>query len=755
MTAAVPVERLVFDVTGMDCADCARSVERVVGALPGVASAQVSFGTGTLTVDPASDTAGIPGLTRAVGGAVDRAGYTATVRIAGELRTGARTPWWKHRKLIPTAIAAVLWMAAFVALHGADARTASTVLFALAIAIGGYPIARAAVASLSAKRLDMNVLMSISVIGAAALGDWSEGGLVVVLFSIGTTLQAITFDRTRSAIRGLLDQAPAEARVLRQGIEVTVAARDLVVGDVVRVRPGDRLPADGEVLDGASSIQQAAITGESMPVNKTVGDEVYAGTLNGPGTLLVRVAKRASDSVLATIVHLVEEAQASRAPSQQLVDRFAEIYTPVVVAAAALLAVGGSIVTGDTSTWVYRALVLLVIACPCALVISTPVSIVSAIGAATRMGILVKGGAALEDMARVRTIAFDKTGTLTLGRPSVTAVIPFAEASEGSVLALAAAVERHSEHPLARAIVARALHDNLAVPDAGEFSALTGRGVIATVNGERLAIGSDRLLESYDVVPETLRGVQDVAERYAARGESALTLVRVDGESSIVLGVVVVADRARGHAPAALTRLREKGITTLAMLSGDREAVASSVATSVGVDTVRADLMPDDKARVIAELKESGPVAMIGDGVNDAPALATADVGIAMGIGGTDIALESADIALMRDDLTALGSLVNLSQRTLAVIRQNVTLSLLTKVAALALGAFGFVSLWIAVLVDVGTSLVVTLNGLRLARIETRAGHPLAEDSEAHPCGCGEDHAHAHAHPPADRFAAD
>ncbi len=745
MSAATTPGRVVFDITGMDCADCAKSVERVVGTLPDVSSASVSFGGGTLTIVPREQLTELDALTRAVGGAVDRAGYTATRREDGVFRSAPSVPWWRNRKLIPAAIALVFWTAAMIALHLAGQSQASVVLFLTAILVGGYPVARSGLLSLRARRLDMNVLMSISVIGAAALGDWSEGGLVVVLFSIGTTLQAITFDRTRSAIRGLLDQAPAEALAIRNGQEVTVAAADLVVGDVFRIRPGDRLPADGVVIEGASALQQAAITGESMPVEKRVGDAVFAGTLNGGGTMLVRVTKPVSESMLASIVHLVEKAQASKAPSQQLVDRFAAVYTPIVVAAAALIAGYGWLLADDAGTWVYRSLVLLVIACPCALVISTPVSIVSAIGAATRMGILVKGGAALEEMARIRTIAFDKTGTLTVGRPSVVSVVSFGKETEASVLTLAAAIEQPSEHPLARAIVARALHDNLRVPVAVEFDSLTGRGAMATVDGATVAIGSERLLTDHSVGANDLAAVRRLAAEYGAKGQSVLTLVRIGQGGGEVLGAIVVADRIRSGAQPAIERLRASGITSIAMLTGDRSVVANAVAATTGVDEVWADLLPDHKSQAIASLRTTGPVAMVGDGVNDAPALAAADVGIAMGIGGTDVALESADVALMRDDLFSLASLVDLAHRTLMVIRQNVALSMLTKVLALGLAGFGFVNLWIAVLVDVGTSLVVTLNGLRLARIEEQASGVVV-DEPVEACGCDDENVHQHAH---------
>ncbi|CAN5632305.1 heavy metal translocating P-type ATPase [soil metagenome] len=711
---------LVFDVTGMDCGDCALSVERVVGRLPQIDSATVSFAAGTLTVNPHNAGEDHDDVVRSIGGAVDRAGYTAVLREKFGARRVSVLPWWRNRKLTSAFVATVLWIAAFVVGQSVASEAVPIALYAAAIVVGGFPIMRSGLVALSARRIDMNVLMTISVIGAALLGEWSEGGLVVVLFSIGTTLQAVTFDRTRNAIRALLDLAPDEARVVRDGVETLVAVDSLQVDDIVRVRPGDRLPADGEVTDGHSAMDQAAITGESLPVERGVGDEVYAGTVNGSGTVLVRVTKLSSESMLANIVHLVEEAQSSRAPSQQLVDRFAAVYTPAVVVVAALIALVGGVFSGDWDTWIYRALVLLVIACPCALVISTPVSIVSAIGAATRGGMLVKGGAVLEDAGRVKTVAFDKTGTLTMGRPTVASLIPFGNADQGEVLALAAAVEQPSEHPLARAIVARALHDAISVPVATGFAALPGRGARATVDGAEILVGSDRLMREAGVSTEALSWIERHATTFASYGQSALSVARSsDDDRAELLGVIAVADRIRPGVRASLAALRQSGVERIVMLTGDREEVARTIAAQVGVDEYRANLLPDEKSDAIRELRRRyGSVAMVGDGINDAPALATADVGIAMGVAGSDVALESADLALMRDDLSALTQLFDLSHRTVAIIRQNVTLSLVTKAVALLLGTLGFVNLWIAVLADMGTSIAVTLNGLRLARRE-------------------------------------
>lgn len=760
MNAIAPEQRdpgsrpLIFDVTGMDCGDCARSVERIVGQLPQVRRAEVSFGAGTLTVEHGSSgDDSQDDLVRAIGGAVDRAGYTAFLR--SEIRGRQAGPaWWQSRKAIPTAVATALWIVAFAIQHALGEKNLAIPVYAAAIAVGGYPILRSAIATIRARRIDMNVLMTISVIGAAILGDWSEGGLVVVLFSVGTFLQAMTLDRTRLAIRSLLDLAPEEAQVVRTGdlgeVEVTVAAATLVPGDIVRVRPGYRLPADGAIVAGHSAINQAAITGESLPVERDPGHAVFAGTMNGSGVLDIRVTQPASSSMLASIVHLVEEAQASKAPTQQLVDRFAAYYTPLVVVAAVLLAAAGALFTGDAGVWTYRALVLLVIACPCALVISTPVSIVSAIQAATRSGVLVKGGAALEDAGRVKTVVFDKTGTLTVGRPVVASITPLDGATEHEVLAIAAAVEHASEHPLARAVVARALHDELRVPTATRFEALTGRGARALVDGDEIVVGSERLMRESRLNADQLKTFTSIATRGAEQGQSTLGVVRMrrEGQPQLI-GAITVADRLRAGAAEALAALREQGVQRIVVLTGDQEAVARTIATQVGADDVRAELLPDQKATALDALRStSGAVAMIGDGVNDAPALAKADLGIAMGIGGSDVALESASMALMRDDLSALARTIGLARRMLTIIRQNVTISLLTKVAAIVLALLGFVNLWIAVLVDVGTSLVVILNGLRLTRLqpESESAPAIAIDPHAEACSCGSDHDHSHEH---------
>jgi Zn2+/Cd2+-exporting ATPase len=716
---SAPAAVLRFRIAGMDCADCAASVERVVGAMPGVDTARVNFGAATLTVVPATSI--VPPADE-IAKTVARAGYQATAEAGPRGATADAVPWWRDHRLQWVLLAAVLWIAGSVISFTEGPGMLGTALFGGAIVAGGWPFARAGVQSARAGRLDMNVLMSVSAVGAAVLGEWGEGAAVVVLFALGGALQARTLERTRGAIRGLMALSPATAsRVDAAGVESSVLVEALLIGDLVRVRPGERVPADGVVVEGVSAIDQSPITGESMPADKVPGDDCFAGTVNGSGALLLRVSREAADSTLARVIHLVEEAQGSRAPAQQMVDRFAAIYTPAVIAGAALLAVGGSLLTDDPRTWIYRALTLLVISCPCALVISTPVSIVSAIGAASRRGILIKGGAALEAAGMARVVAIDKTGTLTVGRPEVTDVVPLPGGAmdKRSLLAVAAAVEALSEHPLARAVALKAREEGIAVQIADDFVATPGKGAAARVSGRETVVGSIRLARELGLAGAEERPSALAREmaRLAEAGSTPLFVAAADGEHGGLrpLGVIAVADRLRPHAADAVRRMREAGIAHVAVLTGDTRATGAAIARAIGADSVLAELLPAEKAAAVRDLRQRyGPVVMVGDGVNDAPALATADVGIAMGAAGTDVALETADIALMGDDLNGVAEALELSRRTSGVIRQNIGLSLLTKLAALVLAAFGFVNLWIAVAADMGTSLVVTLNGMRL-----------------------------------------
>ena len=689
-----------FDVRGMDCGDCAQTVQAGVARLPGVREARVNFAVGTLVLiaDPTETTP------EAVIHAVAAAGYTATVRGAAVAPPAAQSGWWRQRRARELGAAALLWLIGFVVERAGAPRMASAVPFTAGMLLSGYPVARAGWFALRARRADMNLLMIVAAVGAVVIGQWDEGASVLILFGIGTLLQAQTVERTRQEIAGLLAIAPAEANRLHDDHEHRVPVAQVKVGDRVRVRPGERLPVDGIIVAGQSAVDQAPITGESIPVEVQEGSAVFAGSVNGEGTIDVRATKPAHDTTLARIVALVEEAQASRAPAQAFVDRFAAIYTPLVILGAVLVAVVPPLIAGGWGGWVYKALVLLVIACPCALVISTPVALMAAIGAASRRGVLFKGGAALEALAAVRAVAFDKTGTLTAGQPAVLAVHTCDGAAD-DVLRIAAALEGQSEHPLARAVVTYGREERVEGLTVSEYRAVPGRGGSGMVNGAPASVGSVRWF--------TERGLWDVAghEQYLQEGNGVVCVER----AGQMIGLLTLRDAVRPESARAVAALRAL-VGSVVMLTGDNARTAARIATTTGVTDVRADLLPADKAAAVRALAADGPVAMVGDGINDAPALATASVGVAMGAAGTDVAIEAADVALMGDDLSRLPYAIRLARRTLRIIRQNIAASLIVKALFLALTVVGITNLWLAVFADMGISLLVTANALRVLR---------------------------------------
>jgi Cd2+/Zn2+-exporting ATPase len=695
-----------YRVDGMDCASCAKTVEKVVGALDGVRVATVSFGNATLAVEGAV----APEQVQAV---VARAGYRA--QPLTRRRSAPQTPFWRRDgRALSTLGAVVLLAAAVIADLAGVPRAVAEPLYLASMAVGGWPIARAALAALRRRSLDMNVLMALAALGAVGIGSSAEGAWVLVLFAVGTTLESYAFDRSRRSVSDLMDLAPEQARVLYDdGTERLVPAEEITVGTRFVVRPGERIALDGEVIAGLSSVDEAPITGESVPVDKQAGADVFAGTLNAQGALTVRAKKAAGDSTLARVAALVEEAQGSRAPSERFVDRFARIYTPLVFAAAlALIVIPVAVFGGELHTWVYRALALLIVACPCSLVISIPVAVVSAVGRAAREGVLVKGGQALEDLARVQTVAIDKTGTLTQGLPQLADIVRLDGTAEDDLLSLVAAVERHSEHPLADALVRAARDRGLMVGEPEQFAALPGRGIVATVAGRELWAGGPRL------AAERLGTIPDEVGMLEARGQTAIVL----GDDGRALAAFGLADRPRPEAAGAVAALREAGIGRVVMLTGDNERVAAAVSAQVGADDFRAGLLPEDKLRAVETLNaERGPLAMVGDGINDAPALAAAPVGIAMGAAGTDAALQSADVALMSDDLARLPGAITGARQATRVMRQNVIASLAVKAIFVVLAPLGLVTLVLAVAADMGMSLLVTLNGLRLLRGQTHA----------------------------------
>jgi Cd2+/Zn2+-exporting ATPase len=707
-------ERTVVRVEGMDCASCALTVEKTVSRVPGVRKATVNFAAGRLDAEHGGGVA-----LEEIEKAVEGAGFGV-----GRTQEADRTPFWRTRRALSVLASALLFLVGLaLGLLGAP-EVARVGVYLAAIVVGGLPIFRAALAGLKARHLDMNVLMAAATIGGAAIGEWAEAASVVVLFAAGNALQVYAIDRTRGAVRALSRLAPNEVLVKEGPSERTVPVGAVAVGEVVVVRPGERVALDGVVVEGASAVDESPVTGESVPVEKAKGDGVFSGTLNGQGALLVRVTKAASDSTLQRIVRMVEEAQARKAPAEQLVDRFSRVYTPVVVAAAAVLAVLPPLLGASFGEWFYRALALLIIACPCALVISTPVTVVSGIGAASRRGILVKGGAALEAAGRLKALAFDKTGTLTEGRPVVSSVRALDGRGEGEVLSLAGALERRSEHPLAHAVLSAAGEAGVELPEVEGFRAIAGRGAEGAVGGERYLIGSPRLFEERGIAldggpaGEALAGVERA-------GETPVIL----GNEQGALAVLGLADAVRPEAPATLESLREAGVEELVMLTGDAEAPARRIAEGLGGISYRAGLLPEDKVEAVRELVERrGLVGMVGDGVNDAPAMSAASVGFAMGAAGTDVALETADVALMQDDLPKLAEAIRLSRSAERVIKQNVAVSIAIKGIFVLLAPFGLVALWLAVLADMGTSIAVTLNGLRLFRAKERASEKRASD---------------------------
>lgn len=584
-----------------------------------------------------------------------------------------------------------------------------TLYIAAYISGGWYPVL-GTVTALRARTLDVNLLMVLAALGAAAVNQWREGAMLMFLFSLSGTLEHFAMGRSRNAIRALMKLSPEEALVVRDGIQSVVPVAELAIGDIVIVRPGERIPADGTVVSGASSVDQAPITGESVPVVKQVGTTVFAATINGDGALEIAVTKLAGESTLARVIRMVEEAQAERTPTQRMTEWIGTRYTiGVFVVVAGFIAVPPLLFGTPFAAAFYRAMTIMTVASPCALVISTPAAILSAIAAAARRGILFKGGGALEELGRVSAIAFDKTGTLTRGTPTVMDIVPAPGVPVERLLALAAAAEHYSEHPLARAVRASATEQELIVQRASEFRAVVGHGVEAVIESRSVRVGTVALLARAGIaVPDDALAC---AVRLRGTGKTVV-FVADEGE---FLGLLALADTIRPSARGVIAALKGLGVRQTVMLSGDNVRVAETIAAELGIDTVMADLMPEEKLAAIHALQERfGAVAMVGDGVNDAPALAAASVGIAMGGAGTDVALETADVALMADDLASLVEGVDISRRARRIVRQNVTIALGVIAILVPIAAFGLIRLPIGVVGHEGSTLIVVANGLRL-----------------------------------------
>ena len=717
---------ITIRIHGMDCAEEVGILRREIGPLAGGdenlafdilnGRMTVAFAAGDLRVD-------------------DILARITSTGMRGEVwqekgRPQQKRSWWDvHGRLTLTISSGLLALAAFLG-HLYQAGSLSEILgseglgvhheiplsvrvvYGLSILCGGWLILPKAWYSLRRGRPDMNLLMTIAVIGAAIIGEWFEAASVAFLFALSLTLESWSVGRARRAVESLLSLTPSSVRLMESGGQTReVAPEDVPVGSLFLVKPGERIALDGEVVSGNSHVNQGPITGESVPVEKTGGAAVYAGTVNGQGALEVRSTRPAGETALAHIIRMVGEAQHRRAPSERCVDGFARIYTPAVMALAICVFLGPPLLWDQPfNDWIYRSLVLLVIACPCALVISTPVSIVAALTAAARQGVLIKGGQFVEAPARLKVLAFDKTGTLTEGRLKVAEILPLNGYSENQVIEVASALESQSDHPLAQAVLEYARQRNVKPLEVRDLQNLTGQGVTARIDGMSYWVGSHRYLE------ERAQETNDLHERLTRIAEQGKTVVLV-GNDHQVMGLLALADQVRSQTPIAVLELRACGVEHIVMLTGDNRPTAEAIARVAGISEVRAELLPADKVVAVEELVERyETVGMVGDGINDAPAMGRASIGIAMGAIGSDTAIEAADIALMSDDLLKLPWLIRHSRRTLTIIRQNIVASLAVKAVFVVLTFLGHASLWTAIAADMGVSLLVIFNALRLLR---------------------------------------
>jgi copper-(or silver)-translocating P-type ATPase/heavy metal-(Cd/Co/Hg/Pb/Zn)-translocating P-type ATPase len=695
-----------YRVDGFDCIECARKFEKNVQHLDGVTEARVNYVaakikvTGTTTIE-----------------ALEKAGAFEHLKIRNEEdQESAREPFWKQKENYKVYLAGVILIASWITgIFLGEQHPLPVLGFLAAILIGGYELFIEGIKNIVHLDFDFEALMTMAIIGAMAIGKWQEGAIVVILFAVSEAMERFSGETARQSIRSLINMAPKDTLVRRNGLEQTIPVAEIQIGDIMIVKPGEKLAMDGMVLKGRSTVSEAAITGESIPAAKTAGNSVFAGTLNGDGLLEVRVTKRAGDTTLAKIIRLVEDAQEQKASAQTFIDRFAKIYTPIIIAFAFLVAIVPPLLAGASWVdWIYRGLALLVVGCPCALVISTPVAIVTAIGNAAKHGVIIKGGIHLEQAGSLDLIAFDKTGTLTRGVPEVTDLVVTPGHDRKSVLSLLAALEKGSQHPLASAIVRYATKQeqtdtNLVCED---YSSLTGRGIRAKIGEELFYAGSPSLFEKIipnALTPEFTRQIETLRQQ----GKTVMLL----GDEHQVLALIAAADRLRDSAVDVVNKLHQTGVRTV-MLTGDNRSTAEVIGNAAGVRDIQADLLPEDKLAWIKKLSRSRKIAMVGDGINDAPALAGATVGIAMGASGTDTALETADIALMSDELSRLPYLIQLSRKTLRLIRQNVSFALGLKIVSIVLIFPGWLTLWMAIFADVGATIIVTLNSLRLSRVK-------------------------------------
>jgi len=716
-------QTMTYKIKGLDCAEEVGILKKELGSREGVIELDFNVFNGEMTVTFAPEKISEQQIISAVNS-------TGMKAIPRNERTEKETTRENKGKLITTYLSGGFTLAGFVAhwfihkslsdviLGGLSKQhitpLLSVLLYIGAVITGAWYVVPKAVLSARKLRPDMNLLMVVAIIGAMILGEWFEGAMVSFLFALSLLLEHWSVERSRRAISSLLETVPETARYrdTQSGQIKEVPTEQAPVGATVIVKPGEKIPLDGVVSSGSTTVNQAPITGESMPVGKNVNDEVFAGTINQDGAIEIKATKRASDTTLARIIHMVEEAQSRKATSQRWVDKFALYYTPAMMGLAVAVAVLPPLAfAGSWGEWLYRGLVILVIACPCALVISTPVAVVSALTASTRNGVLIKGGTFIETAGHLKAVALDKTGTLTFGQPEVQKVVPLNDHTPEQLLTTAAALEANSEHPLARAVLRKAKSEGVSVNPAEDFQAIKGKGAQARIGNRLYWIGSHRLIHEKGMDSE------DVHEKILKFEDAGHTVIAI-GNDEHICGIISIADSIRGAAKDLVSAIKKAGIEKVIMLTGDNSGTAAAIADEIGVDDYKAELLPEDKGETVESLvREYGKAAMVGDGINDAPALATATCGIAMGAMGTDTALETADIALMSDELNKIPWLIHKSRDTLRIIKENVGFALGLKFLFILLALFGLASLWMAIAADTGATLLVTFNALRLLKI--------------------------------------
>ncbi|WP_068792929.1 heavy metal translocating P-type ATPase [Brevibacillus laterosporus] len=693
----------VYHIEGMDCGSCALTLQKHVQKSLNMSEVEVNFSTAKMRLGKKANV-------EQVLQAITEAGYKGTYQDGNDrLASVEPEAWWRNEAVWRTGTAGFFILAGLI-LHAFQLELLGNSAYAIAMVIAGLKPLKAAWYALKSKSADMNLLMSLAAIGAAFIGEWLEGATVVFLFGLGNALQTLSINKTRQSIRSLLRLAPKEAIVYRGAEWVSIPVKDVLVGERLLIKAGEGIPLDGFIVKGISTFNQAPITGESMPVDKGVGDTLFAGSINETDVVEMEVTKIGSDSTLARIIHLVEEAQEKKAPTEQFVEKFARIYTPIVIVVALAVIILPPLFTGEWQHWFYRGLELLVIACPCALVISTPVAVVSAIGSAARHGVLIKGGAALEMIGHLKQVAFDKTGTITTGKLQVEKILTLQERTATEILEKAAMIEQSSHHPIATAILLQARENEILPQNSDHHQTIVGKGASATLSGITYLAGNEKLFIEYNVELGLLQ------EQIKEEQQAGKTIVLV-GTTKEIWGALIISDTIRPTSQQVMQQLQGIGVKTL-LLTGDNAGAAQHMAQKVGIGHVQAGLLPEDKLEAIkvAKKREDGTIAMVGDGINDAPALATADVGIAMGGAGTDTAMETAGIVLMADDLEKLPYVIRLSQQALAIIKQNIYFSLLIKAIALLLIIPNWLTLWMAVISDTGAAMIVILNSMRLLR---------------------------------------